>query len=574
MNKNILIAVSALTLMSLFFNFSGIGTGLPSEEKTALVLGDPELLPSLLEVLAKSREDVYEKYKEQFKRDVPQLYVPDERPVVIEAPSGKKEIESIKIHSIRSIMMQPRFPDEQKAMLSIGRIRPARRDFDPKFYTYGGAYIYPVGITLKIAQILGMIHVSGNVEHYFSHPRDMKMLYVVAKSYGALMIALGIPLIFLCARELYGESAGLLAAIMLAVIPCLPIEAHSVKPHGVIVTMLLVPLYFSARILKYGRTADYILAGAASGLCAGTMIYTGASILSPLAAYLICLKSQKPAGVSPKMLPIAAVLASFVAAFILVNPYYLLNFKGMIWEFTYLSKVVPFEPSLSNFLHHFVYEFHVEFGYLLYSLSVAGFLYSMIKLKKENLIVIPVILVMYFYISGGLWYTSHYDMPMVPYFVLLSAWFASEMAGKFSKYRLVVNSVLALIITYTLMNNVFYAVIIRSHDGYLNEAGRWINENIPENADVGTRDFPFYGYVSDGGYPPFSTIRLRINKKDVPTYYLSVNDGDPKLRDAEFLAGYRIVREFRRKRNVLDKIFVNYRIKFLDNTVRVFEKKA
>jgi hypothetical protein len=48
-------------------------------------------------------------------------------------------------------------PDEMITMMALAGMRPGKLDFDPRLYQYGGLFIYPVGILLKLCDIVDLI---------------------------------------------------------------------------------------------------------------------------------------------------------------------------------------------------------------------------------------------------------------------------------------------------------------------------------------------------------------------------------------------------------------------------------
>ncbi len=122
-------------------------------------------------------------------------------------------------------------PDEMISMMALAGMRPGQGQFDPKLYQYGGLFIYPVGALIKLCGVLGLIDVRSDLVFYLDNPDEFAKFYIVARAYSAAWGLIGVFLVFAIARRLGGPRAGLLAALLFAMMPVVVCMSHEGKPH-------------------------------------------------------------------------------------------------------------------------------------------------------------------------------------------------------------------------------------------------------------------------------------------------------------------------------------------------------
>ncbi len=224
-------------------------------------------------------------------------------------------------------------------------------------------------------------------------------------------------------------------------------------------------------------------------------------------------------------------------------------------------------PPLASFLHHSIFEFHKEFGWLLYSFVMGGLILSIISSKREDWLMLSAFSSFYLYLAcTPLSYRSHYDLPLVPFSIIFAARFLVWFGEKFC-WRKIYKIIVFSIVIFTLGNAIYYNFIFLTNKKYLLTAGEWINSNIPVNSSIGTAEYPSFGYQ---GFPPFNLLNYRINKEQKSEYYIIIGDENAGRKDAKFLNEYRLIKEFERYKTFLDKFYHNYRIYYLNQKIRIY----
>src|SRR5207248_11582209 len=72
-------------------------------------------------------------------------------------------------------------PDEMITFKSLSRIKEFHGD--PRLYQYGGLWMYPVGVLVKVA--LNPKSGQGGQAYYLDHPEAFGRFYIVARTYSA-----------------------------------------------------------------------------------------------------------------------------------------------------------------------------------------------------------------------------------------------------------------------------------------------------------------------------------------------------------------------------------------------------
>ena len=221
-------------------------------------------------------------------------------------------------------------PDEMITMMALAGMRPGSLELDPRLYQYGGLFIYPVGALIKLCGWLGLIDVRSNVVYYLDHPDEFGKFYIVARAYAAFWGLVAVAAVFAIGRRLGGGAAGIVAAMLFALMPVVICMSHEGKPHlpGAAIMLLAV----LAGMHNTSRRAWWLMCiccGAAFGMVLSSLPIF---VLIPMAAWMRndgqCADEEGGRG-RAAILEIAKQSAGGIAvatiAYLLTNPYVLIN---------------------------------------------------------------------------------------------------------------------------------------------------------------------------------------------------------------------------------------------------------
>ncbi len=165
-------------------------------------------------------------------------------------------------------------PDEMITFRALQRMNPRGGDFDPKLYQYGGIYIYGVGATLVLGHVLGLLTVTGNLDHYLEHPSDFGHFYVAARLLSLVAGAVLLVCLARLAAGVAGRAAGWLTLLLVAACPVFLCGALEAKPHLPSAAAIAGAMLLLAGYLRRPTWGRAVAIGAVSGLAFG-LVLTG-----------------------------------------------------------------------------------------------------------------------------------------------------------------------------------------------------------------------------------------------------------------------------------------------------------
>ncbi|MFH1060794.1 MAG: hypothetical protein V1797_19200 [Pseudomonadota bacterium] len=297
--------------------------GLPNAKRVAIITGGRSLSATEISELNQARQRYLEwaaahgsevarrlAAGEQIKEGLPRR-----RPDAALGPEGSRL-------ALRAYLLGSGAIDERHIYHALSQMKPAQLNFDPHFYVYGGAYVYPVGAAICAGKLLGLINITTDLGYYLQHPEQIARMYLAGRwlslaGYLAVMVVLG-----LWAMRLAGPAAAGLAMAAWA-LSSLPLwMALVTKPHTWAAGWGLAALYLLQLQTEAPRRWRIWASGAALGLAMGSTITSG---LLALAFPVLLYERRRPWAWLGQCL--AAGLAA-LAVFILTNPYAVLNFYG------------------------------------------------------------------------------------------------------------------------------------------------------------------------------------------------------------------------------------------------------
>ena len=200
--------------------------------------------------------------------------------------------------------------------------------WDPQYYVNPPAYTYLVHLLLG-AWYGGREGVS----QVFA--TDPTQIWVLARVLSAILGTLAVWLTYLAGTRLVDRRVGLLSAGIFTV-AFLPVFYSKLALNDVpTLAPLCLALWGVAGVLRFGRVRDYVVAGIGLGLACATK-YTGGIVLVPLVAATV-VQFTAPGGRAGASRGIAIAGAVALAAFLIANPYAVLNWDAFTNGLTHQS---------------------------------------------------------------------------------------------------------------------------------------------------------------------------------------------------------------------------------------------
>lgn len=161
-------------------------------------------------------------------------------------------------------------PDEMITMMALSSMSPSALQLDPQLYQYGGLFVYPVGVLIRVASWFGLTTVSSDPAYYLEHPEAFARFYWIARGYVATWGLAGIVLMFAIGRRIGGSGVGLLSATIFTLLPVVTCMSHEAKPHLPGAVLMLAAVWFAMQALDRQRFRDwagfFVSCGAAVGM--------------------------------------------------------------------------------------------------------------------------------------------------------------------------------------------------------------------------------------------------------------------------------------------------------------------
>ncbi len=255
--------------------------------------------------------------------------------------------------------------DEVVNVMALARINPAFGQFDPHFYQYGGAFLYPLGGWFYASAKLGLLPL-GSLDVLLADPDRMDKVYAWGRAFVLAAFTLSGFVLFLTLRMVARPSIALAGTGIYLFCPASIMFSVVMKPHWyallyVTCALFLVVSLFERR--KQRRWEECALA-----LCLGLAVGS-VTTLGLFAALVWCALFVAVARGLIDWVPLVRVPASSLAVYALSNPFALVNWRALAIEGEsaagwYAPSIAP--TDLWAFVENsFLPGFGVGFGLLL-----------------------------------------------------------------------------------------------------------------------------------------------------------------------------------------------------------------
>jgi hypothetical protein len=324
---------------------------------------------------------------------------------------------------------------------------------NPPAFTYLLHYLY----ALSYGGAGGVLHA------YAAHPGD---LYTLARVAAALLGTLAIWLLYLTGARLFGRAAGLLAAAVESVAFLPVFYAHLALNDVPTLAPATLSLLGSAGVLRKGRLRDHVIAGIGLGLACATK-YTAGIVVLPYVAAVIArlldsrrhepvaalsegappdpvpepsegartepgaLASKARTGRARTLMGVGILLAFALAAFLLANPYSLLDYTSFHRELAHQSSLsaeaqgklgAPRDGGLIYYLWSLTW----GLGWVPALAALAGAVTIWFRDRRAAWVLVPTPLLYLAFMGTQGRYFGRWLMPVLPILCLLAAFAAVQ----------------------------------------------------------------------------------------------------------------------------------------------------
>ncbi len=483
-----------------------LGWGLPDRRMSRLLTlgGGPG--PQERRLLSRQRRRFYRGLEERRRRQARELPARLLRGEKLQLGEGGRRPGLVygraeKLTALRAYILGSAALDERKTYRALSRMRPAAGDLDPKFYLYGGAYLYPTGALIYLMKEAGLLRVTPDLAYYLDHPRDMARLYLAGRSLN-LVAYLGIMLILaLWAGRLGGRPAAdlALAAFCASSLPLW--QALVSKPHLYAAFWVSWGLYLLFRYQQEARPRLLWGAVIALGLAAGSSLPAAVTVLAlPVMLY-------RPGGPGAWLPRCLAAGLGMGLVFLLSNPYVLISYRE------YLLTLVEHGSGsgggygyarwgLAKLLGFFGPVLREEYAFPLVLLGLGGMAWSLARgrggLRRLAGLSLGLVLLVSAFIP-----VPRITVFLGPLFCLFAGITAARLLPRARAGRIVVLALLLLPAVAVSGLNLDEAL---HHDAWYAPLRQWLEEHpLPPSRTVAV-----YGSLDPTNLPPFPFLAPRL----------------------------------------------------------------
>jgi 4-amino-4-deoxy-L-arabinose transferase-like glycosyltransferase len=406
-----------------------------------------------------------------------------------------------------------------------------RHGLDPHYFANPPALTY----LLHFLFALWFGGASGVAHAYAHHPEDV---YVLARVTTAVLGTAAVWLLYLLGARLFGRAVGLLAAAIEAVAFLPVFYAHVALNDVPTLAPLTLSLLGAAGVLRRGRALDYLLAGVGLGLACATKYTAGIALLPLLAAiagrYLGRERDRVPdGGGSAPALPVLAGVAiagvTAVAAFLLANPYSLLDYQGFHRGLVHQSALSgeaqgKLGAPKGGGLPYYLWSLTWGLGWVPALAALGGAVTVWRRERALGWLLVPAPLLFLLFMGAQGRYFGRWLLPIFPIVCLLAAFFVLELARSIGERRpRLRTAVIVVAVAAVCAQGLVYSVhssLVLSRADTRNITRSWMVANVPAGSRIVVEPLVPNAWVTDigaaaaGGEPrwlKYPSLRAVIN---------------------------------------------------------------
>jgi 4-amino-4-deoxy-L-arabinose transferase-like glycosyltransferase len=368
-------------------------------------------------------------------------------------------------------------PDEAPILLPVSNILTAN-DWNPHFFNYGTFYIYLVTIAATLSGLQGGWS-------------DWAALHLVARVVSALFGTATVLVVYLIGKEMAGAWTGILAALVLAVMPMHVVHSHYATVDAVATFFLALALWAMVRLTEECHPIWYAIAGAAVGLGAATKYSAGVAFLPIILGHLTARGTSRMPHPPARFLLISAAAAALF--FWVACPYVFMSKGGLVrlnpeflrdagFEMRHMrgGGTFAFVNTGSGWAYHLMHSLPAGLGYCLVIFALAG-LFFLPRAHGPGALVTLGFAALYFGIIGAAQERFlRYTLLLAPIFALSCAALVTQVAAMGRRWR-AASVALALAAVVPTFLYSLGQVQLMSRPDVREKSGRWLKGLLPGN---------------------------------------------------------------------------------------------
>lgn len=364
----------------------------------------------------------------------------------------------------------------------------------------GGLYLL---LFIEYGMYFVWLHVTGTVDSVAEFARhfvtDPSMFYLLGRMTSAIFGVLTVLFVFLIGRDAYSRTAGLLAALFLAVYPLHVDLSHRIIVDPMMTGLAAGALYFVLRVAHTGSRSAYVFSAVFAALAATTKISAVVLIVPMLVAHAY---SERACGRGPAWWLVGANpwigAAVYTGILLATNPGLLLNADALLDLFARQVDSPRIEATQSvgepiarnerpNLYLYYISTFVDSSGPALALTSACGLAYALWKRSVADVVLVAFAGVYFIAIastSSQTLYYPRYSLPLILVMLVFAGRLAADLVDILPRLRFVTLVLLSIILIAGLLPEALRGSWLLTQQDSRTLAKSWIEDRIPEGAKV------------------------------------------------------------------------------------------
>ncbi len=404
----------------------------------------------------------------------------------------------------------------------LGGLNFATGNFLPRTYNYGPLSYYLIYTALAMGKAYHFIGSVSTATGQFD-PAGMARSYLAGRLLTALMGVGTVWAVYAIGRRLWGEIVGLIASLILAVMPLNVQQSHYLTVDVPATFWIALSLVWSARLMQIGLEREgekpvspwlcAVLAGVFAGLSAATK-YSGIIVVLGIgtAVWMRMLRDKMP-WTRAAQLKLVGVFCAF-ATFVLICPGCVLTpgvfFRDLRYESVHVMQhpEIYFQHTGLGWVYILSRNLDAGLGLPLLIAFLVSVGYAMKRRDYGDGLLAMVALPLYVLFGAAQSRYARYDIPLLPFVALWTARMMVEVAAGFAmrgfsttlvprsgrndnKSALAVKCIFGVVIAYTLLDSAFLIAPMTQTDPR-DRAAIWLNQHAPAPTPIGFVNEPWF----------------------------------------------------------------------------------
>ncbi len=371
-------------------------------------------------------------------------------------------------------------------------VRMFDHGLNPRYFVNPPALTYLLHVVFGVwFGLLGSSSHTSIAHEFALHPERFFLLARVAV---ALLGTTSVWLLYLVGARLFDRAVGLLASTVMAVAFLPVFYGHLALNDAPTLAPLTLSLLGTAGVLRRGRLVDYLLAGVGLGLAAATKYTAGVMILPLLGAAVAQYRDGAREHQQDVAIGTSLALVAALAAYLIANPYSLLDFHAFRAElelqshYTEMSKASWIGgPARGSFVYY-LWSFTWGLGWVPALAAFGGAVTIWRRDQRVGWVLVPVAVLYLLFLSLQGRYFGRWLLPIFPIACLLAASFALELASWGARRAPQLRTAfVALAMIALVVQGVVYSIhsgLVLSRPDTRNLTRAWMVEHIPAGAKI------------------------------------------------------------------------------------------